>query len=177
MRPAALLALLLAVSAPAAPAATFAGFELGAFEHEISVDGSGTNLVAEDDDDYVGLKAGQLAASWRGYATLHVPDTDTDDSVWWLSASYDHLFLAGRPLQPFIGGHVGYYRFDADGSDLRISAITVGPELGVLLRFEPFVAEFGYRFGFGLANSDNRSGVDYQVDEAQALYLGINLAF
>lgn len=170
-------ALVAAAAAPAQADSTYTGLEIGNFEHEIFVEGGGVNLVARDDVDYVGLKLGRVTRDWRAYATLHLPDTETDSTVWWLTGSYDYLFMPGQPLQPFVGGHVGYYRFDADNSGLEISSWTLGPEAGVQFMVEPLLVEVGYRFGFGLSTSDNRGGVDYDVDEAEALYVGVNVTF
>ena len=154
----------------------FAGVEIGTFSHEIGIENGG-NLSTDDDASYVGLKFGRLSSAWRAYGTFHVPDLDNDDTVWWLTASYDYLFNQGSTLQPFAGGHFGYYDYSADNSDLSINSITVGPEVGVQLLVDPFLAEIGYRLGFGVNSSDNSGARDYEVDSAQSVYVGVSMTF
>jgi hypothetical protein len=154
----------------------FAGVEIGTFSHEISIENGGT-LSTDEDASYVGLKFGRLSTAWRAYGTFHVPDLDNEDTVWWLTASYDYLFNQGSTLQPFAGGHFGYYDYSADDSDLSINAITVGPEVGVQLLVDPFLAEIGYRYGFGVNSSDNSDAVDFVVDSTQAVYVGVSMTF
>ncbi|HKJ72404.1 MAG TPA: hypothetical protein VKA55_11670 [Gammaproteobacteria bacterium] len=171
------LALGLAALSPAAQAdRTYAGLEIGSFDHEIAAGGGG-NVVDQHDLDYAGLKVGRVSDAWRAYGTLHLPDTSNDNTVWWLTGSYDYLFAAGSPLQPFLGGHLGYYRFDSGYSDLTISSVTLGPEVGLQLRVDPFLGEIGYRIGFGLSGHDNRSGAEYDLDHADSLYVGLSITF
>jgi hypothetical protein len=154
----------------------FAGLEIGTFSQEVSRESGGT-LSTDEDASYVGLKVGRLSSAWRAYATFHVPDLDNEDNVWWLTASYDYLFNQGSTLQPFLGGHFGYYDYSADNSDLSINAITVGPEVGVQLLVDPFLAELGYRAGFGVNSSDNSNARDFELDYAQTVFVGVSMTF
>ena len=155
----------------------FAGVEIGTFTQDLNVKDSGASLSTDDDARNVALKVGRLSDAWRAYATFHIPSMDNDDDVWWLTASYDYLFIQDSTLQPFAGGHFGYYDFRDDSSDLNINAITVGPEAGVQLLVDPFLAEIGYRVGFGVSSSDNSSNVNYELDNAQTLYVGVSMTF
>ncbi|MFA9459783.1 hypothetical protein [Thiohalorhabdus methylotrophus] len=155
----------------------FAGLELGTFSHRISLESSGDEYDTDSDGDYAGLSLGRVSSDWRALATVHVPNLEDDDTVIWLTASYDYLFNEGSVLQPYAGGHFGYYTFNDDDSDNSVNSITVGPEAGVQLRVDPFMAEVGAKYGFGVNSSDNVNGANLQVDYAQTVFIRISSLF
>ena len=93
--------------------------------------------------------------------------------------NYDKFLKRIEGLTPYIGVHIGMGKLDIDGTS--DSSIEYGIQCGMINQYEKMVsAEIGFKYKKGTASlngTNSSSSETIEVNNARALYIGINRKF
>lgn len=160
----------------------FIGIEGG--QSKISATGTTPTSFSTDTSNYeseVGIRLGAVDEDWRATLAVWLRDNPSGTELNHAALSFDYYFLAQKmdfPIQPFIGGHVGYLGYKANGTSglFDQNGGAFGAQIGATLELDMISFDLGYRYSF--ANLSQTLGTtEVKVDALSSYYLALDLRF